>query len=94
MTYFLKAAYLDSFIRSSKTGRIMSWPPFVRPSCLLRNSDTVQDVFMKLGTNVNHYQTMCKEQEPTLYLQFLRNYVPSYENRIRSLTLISSRIIS
>ena len=38
--------------------------------------DTVQDIFMKLGTNVNHHQTMCWEQEPTLHLHFLWNYGP------------------
>ena len=53
--------------------------PSVRPSvnfsCSLHNSDTVQDIVMKLGTNINH-QTMCREQEPTLHLHFLRNYGP------------------
>ena len=44
-------------------------------SCSLHNSDTVQDIVMKLGTNINH-QTMCREQEPTLHLHFLRNYGP------------------
>ena len=60
------------YIRLSKTGLIMSGAPFVRPSicptvnfsCLLRNSDTVQDIFMKLGTNINHHQRICREQEP------------------------------
>ena len=27
--------------------------PSVNFSCLLHNSDTVQDIFMKLGTNIN-----------------------------------------
>ena len=49
---------------------------FFNFSCPLRNSDTVQDIFMKLGTNINHHQTMCREQEPTL----------------RSITLIPLRI--
>ena len=44
--------------------------------CPLHNSDTVQDIFMKLGSNVNHHQTMCREQEPTLNLHFSRNYGP------------------
>ena len=56
--------------------------PFVRPSvhpsvrqsvnfsCPLLNSDTVKDIFMKLGTNINHHQTMCREQESTLHLHF------------------------
>ena len=43
--------------------------PFVRPSvcqsvnfsCPLHNSDTVQDIFMKLGTNINHHQMMYRE---------------------------------
>ena len=51
---------------------------YVRPSinfsCPLHNSDSVKDVFMKLGTNINHHQTMCREQEMTLHLLFLRNY--------------------
>ena len=72
------------FIRPSKTSRIMSCPLSIRPSfrlsvyfsCPLHNSDTVQDIFMKLGTNINHHQTMCREQEPTLHLHFLRNYAP------------------
>ena len=42
--------------------------------CLLHNSDTVQDIFLKLGTNINHHQTMCREQEPTLHLHFLQNF--------------------
>ena len=52
--------------------------PSVRPpgcpsfnfSCPLYRSDTVQDIFIKLGTNINRHQTMCKEQEPTLHLHF------------------------
>ena len=48
--------------------------PSVNLSCPLHNSDTVQDIVMKLGTNINHHQTMCRKQEPTLYLHFLRNY--------------------
>ena len=56
--------------------------PSIRPCqsvnfpCLLHNSVTVQDIFMKLGTNMNHHQMMCREQESTLYLQFLRNNDP------------------
>ena len=38
-------------------------------SCLLHNSDTIQDIFMKLGTNVNHHQTMCREQEPAFFTE-------------------------
>ena len=59
------------FKRTSKTGRVMSCPPSVRPS-----TDTVQDIFMKLSTNINHHQAMCREQEPTLHLHLLRNYGP------------------
>ena len=44
--------------------------PFDNFSCPLCYSDTVKDIFMKLGTNVNHHQTMCREQEPTLHLHF------------------------
>ena len=54
----------------------MSVCPFVNFSCPLHNSDTVQDIFMKLGTNINHHQSMCREQEPTLHLHFLWNYGP------------------
>ena len=40
--------------------------PSVRPSavdhsCPLYNFDTVQDNFMKLGTNVKHDQTTCRD---------------------------------
>ena len=72
----------------SKTGCIMLCPLSiclsaclsvhlsVNFSCPLRNSDTIQDIFMKLGTNINHSQTKCREQEPTLHLHFLRNHGP------------------
>ena len=33
-------------------------------------TDTVPDIFMKLGANINHHQTMCREQELTLHLHF------------------------
>ena len=59
---------------------IMSCPPSVCPSvyfsCPLHNSDTAQDIFMKIGTNINHPQTMCRKQKPTRQLHFLRNYGP------------------
>ena len=42
----------------------------------LHNSDTIQDIFMKLVRNMNHHQTMCREQEPTIHLQFLLNCGP------------------
>ena len=43
--------------------------PFVRPSvrhksCPLYNLKTVKDFSMKLGTFVNHDETMCHAQEP------------------------------
>ena len=48
--------------RPLKTGRIISCPPSGRPpvnvSCPLHNSDTVPDIFMRIGTNINHNQTM------------------------------------
>ena len=52
--------------------------PSVNFSCPLHNFDTFMklDIFMKLGTDINHRQTMYKEQEPTLHLHFLRNYGP------------------
>ena len=46
--------------------------PSVNFSCPLHKSVTVQDIFMKLGKNINHHQTMCREQEPTLHLHFYR----------------------
>ena len=66
------------FILPSKTGRIISCTPSVCSSvnfsCPLHNSNTVQDIFMELGTNINHHQTMCRDQEPTLHLHVLRSY--------------------
>ena len=73
--------YVALFIRPSKTGRIVSCPPSVRRSVRLsvrlltfsfplHNSDTVQDIFMKLSTNINNHQMMCREEEPTLNLHF------------------------
>ena len=55
--------------------------PSVRPSavdhsCPLYNFNTVQDNFTKLGTNVKHDQTTCRDQQPSLHLHFLRNYSP------------------
>ena len=41
--------------------RLSVRPLSVNFSCPLHNSDTVQDIFMKLGTNINHHQTMCRE---------------------------------
>ena len=72
-----------SFILKSNTSRIMLCPTFVRPSVRplafrFRSiySDTVQDIFKKkkLGKIINNYQTICREQEPTLHLHILRNY--------------------
>ena len=37
--------------------------PSVDFSCPLHNSDTIRDIFKKLGTNVNHHQVMCREKE-------------------------------
>ena len=45
-------------------------------SCLLHNSETVQDIFMKLGTNVNQHQMMCREKVSNFHLLFLWNYAP------------------
>ena len=36
----------------------------VTKSCLLCNSKTVWDIFMKLYTNVKNYETTCRAQEP------------------------------
>ena len=32
-----------------------------KKSCPLYNLNTAKDIFMKLGTNIKHYKTMCKE---------------------------------
>ena len=90
------------YISLSKAGRVMSWPSSVSPSvhqsvccpsvncsCPLHNSDTFQDIFMKLGTNVKHHQTMCRGKEPKLHLQVLWNYAPLrfyYKNHVHSVT--------
>ena len=76
--------------------------PSVRPSavdhsCPLYNFDTLQDNFTKLGTNVKHDQTTCRDKEPSLLLHFcgiipLLNF--RYRNRVRSITLIPFEIIS
>ena len=69
------SVYAAIFIRQSKMGRIMLCPPSVCPSvdfpCPLHNSDTVQDIFMKHGTNINYHQTMYREQESTLHLPYI-----------------------
>ena len=49
-----------------RTFECLSVRPFVRPSavdhsCPLYNFDTVQDNFTKLGTNVKHDQTTCRD---------------------------------
>ena len=36
-------------------------PSAVEHSCPLLNFDTVQDNFTKLGTNINHDQTTCRD---------------------------------
>ena len=50
---------------------------------------------MKVGTNMNHHQTMCREQEPTLHLDFFYGIMPFeiflIKNRVRSIALIPSR---
>ena len=48
----------------------MSVCPSVNFSCPRHNSDTVQYIFMKLGTNITHHQMIGKEQEPRLHLHF------------------------
>ena len=66
------------FIPPSKTGCIMSCPlsvsqsvfPSINFLCPLHNSDTVQDIFMKVGTNIKHQQMICTEQEPKIHLHF------------------------
>ena len=63
--------FLEVFMPRHKKWRgIMLYPPnflvSVRPSaidlsCPLYNFDTVQDNFTKLGTNVKHDQTTCRD---------------------------------
>ena len=42
----------------------------------LYNFNTVKHIFMKLCTDINHYQTMCREKEATLHLHFHRELCP------------------
>ena len=57
-------------------GRIIACCLSVNLTCPLHNSDTFQDIFMKLGTNINYHQTMCREQELTLHLHFFTELQP------------------
>ena len=53
--------------------------PSVRPAVKNRpnNSESVEDIYIKFGTNVKHLQTMCREKEWLLHLHlFLQNYAP------------------
>ena len=51
--------------------------PSVRhKSCPLYNLKTVKDFSMKLGTLVNHDKTMCRAQEPQLWLEYFWSYSP------------------
>ena len=36
---------------------------FLRKVCPLYNFNSVKNTFLKLCTNINHYQTMCREKE-------------------------------
>ena len=74
------ALYLDTqlvylCLPPTGSGDILFFPvrPSVRPSvcpsvrhksCPLYNLKTVKDFSMKLGTLVNHHETMCHAQEP------------------------------
>ena len=42
-------------------GMMPLWSFFLWKSCLLYNFNTVQNIFMKLCTNIYHYQTICRE---------------------------------
>ena len=56
----------------------------------LYNFNPFKNIFLELCTNINHYQTMCREKEPLLHQYFLRKYAPLklfYENCVRSTTL-------
>ena len=67
-TYYMKCFDDVSLcLPSSGSGDILFFP--LRPSvchksCLLYNLKTVKDFSMKLGTLVNHDETMCHAQEP------------------------------
>ena len=50
--------------------------PSVNFSCPLCNSDTVQDIFLKLGINVNNHQIICRKQQTDTPSIFLRNNAP------------------
>ena len=45
-------------------------------SCPLYNLKTVKDFSMKLGTLVDHDETMCHAQEPSLWLEYFWSYFP------------------
>ena len=53
--------------------------------CSLHNSETVQDIFMKFGTNLKLDQKICGEQESQLRLNF---------NRIMPFEVFSLKIVS
>ena len=46
---------------------------FGRKPCPLSNSETLKDIFAKLGTNIKHDQIMFRDKEPSFDLEFLRN---------------------
>ena len=45
-------------------------------SCPLYDFDTVWDNFTKLGRNIKHDQTTCRDWQWSLHLHLLRNYSP------------------
>ena len=58
-----RSYYVLAFVRPSVC-------PSVNFSFPFHNSDTIQDIFIKRSTKVKHHQTMCRVQEPKLYLHF------------------------
>ena len=71
-------------------------PSAVHHSCPLHNFVTVGDNFTKLGTNIKHDQTTCRDKQRSVHLHFCR-IIPlcnfQTRNRVRSITLIRFKII-
>ena len=75
-TWYKYKASLDD-VQSSRTITLFPFFTELRPLLVIRkelfplyNFKTAKDIFMKLGTNIKHHQTMCRAQESLLYSQF------------------------
>ena len=86
----MKRSQLFNYAPPPSRGDIFFFLIVVCPSvrhklCPLINAETAQDIFAKLGTNVEHHQTMYRELEP----KFTYNY---YE--IMPFVLIGIAVVS